>query len=84
MEHEKEHHYAECAERIDERGEQRDRRNQVSQNIEEGKDEIPNQESRHQNHSDQCQQGRIFECHNRSMNVGSVKPQLGRLLHSFA
>ena len=41
MEHEKEHYHAEAAKRIDERGEQRDRRNQTPQEIEEVEDERP-------------------------------------------
>ena len=41
MEHVKEHHYAECAKRIDERREQRYRRNQTPQEIEEVEDERP-------------------------------------------
>lgn len=72
VEHVKEHHHAEGAKRIYERRKQRDRRNQVPQDIEEGEDECPDQESRHQYRSDQCQQRRIFECHGRSMNAASV------------
>ena len=41
MEHEKEHHYAECAKRIDEQREQSYRRNQTPQQIEEVEDEHP-------------------------------------------
>jgi hypothetical protein len=72
MEHEKEHHHAEAAKSIDEGLEQRYRRNQTPQQIEQVEDEIPHQKSRHQNRSDQCQQRRVFECHGRSMNVASV------------
>ena len=71
MEHEKEHHHHEATKRIDERGEQRDRRNQATQQIQQVDDEIPHQKSRHQNRSYQCQQRCIFECHGRSMNVAS-------------
>jgi len=80
MEHEKEHHHAEATKRIDERGEQRDRRNQAPQQIEEVEDEIPHQKSRHQSRSDPCQQRRIFECHGRSMNAGSDSRNSGSRL----
>ena len=73
MEHEKEHHHAEATKRVDERREERDRRNQATQQIEQVEDEIPHQKSRHQNRSDQCQQRRIFECHGRSMDAGSAR-----------
>ena len=77
MEHEKEHHHAEATKRVDERREERDRRNQATQQIEQVEDEIPHQKSRHQNCSDQCQQRRIFECHGRSMNVASDSRKSG-------
>lgn len=80
MEHEKEHHYAECAKRVDERGEQRDRRNQATQQIEQVDDEIPRQKSRHQYCPNQRQQRRIFECHGRSMNAVSVSRNSGFVL----
>jgi hypothetical protein len=41
MEHEKEHHHAEATKRINERREERDRRNQAPQEIEEVEDELP-------------------------------------------
>jgi hypothetical protein len=75
MEHEKEHHHAEATKRVDERREERDRRNQATQQIAQVEDESPHQKSRHQNRSDQCQQRRIFECHGRSMNVAGVWQQ---------
>jgi len=68
----KEHRHAQGAKRIDERREQRQRRNQAPQHIEEGEDERPHQKSCHQNRSDQRQQRSIFECHGRSMNIASV------------
>jgi hypothetical protein len=68
----KEHSHAEAAKCIDERREQRHRRNQVAQDIEEGGDERPYRKSRNQNRPDQRQQRRIFECHGRSMNAGGV------------
>jgi hypothetical protein len=43
MEHEKENHHAEATKRIDERREQRYRRNQATQQIEQVEDEIPHQ-----------------------------------------
>jgi hypothetical protein len=77
MEHEKEHHHAEATKRVDERREERDRRNQATQQMEQVEDEIPHQKSRHQNRSDQCQQRRVFKCHARSMNVASVSRNSG-------
>jgi hypothetical protein len=35
-------------------------------------DEVPHQESRYQNRSDQCQQCGVFERHGRSMNGAGV------------
>ena len=83
MEHEDEHHHAEATKPIDERREERDRRNQATQQIEQVEDEIPHQKSRHQNRSDQCQQRRIFECHGRSMNVVSDSRNSGSFRLGF-
>ena len=80
MEHEKEHHHGQGAKRIDQRREERDRRNQAPQDIKEGEDEIPRQKSRHQNCADQCQQRSVFECHGRSMNVAAVGRNSGSYL----
>ena len=80
VEHVKEHHHAEAAKSIDEGLEQRDRRNQAPQEIEEVEDEIPHQKSRHQNRADQSQQRRIFKCHGRSMDARSVGRNSGRTL----
>jgi hypothetical protein len=77
MEHVKEHHHADATKRIDEGREQRDRRNQTTQHIEEIEDERPQQESRHQNRPYQCQQGCILECHGRRMNGVSVGRNYG-------
>ena len=76
MEHEKEHHDAEGAERINEGCEQGDGGNQVPKHIEEGEDEIPQEQNRHQNCSDQSEQRSVFKSHSRSMSAASVGPQL--------
>jgi hypothetical protein len=76
MEHVKEHHHAEATKRIDERREQRYRRNQTPQEIEEVEDEIPRQQSRHQYRPDQCQQRRIFEGHGREYERRECRAQL--------
>src|ERR1019366_3089356 len=81
IEHEKEHHHAEAAKRINERREQHYRRNQAPQEIEEVEDELPHLKSRHQNCADQCQQRSVFECHGRSMNVAGVSRNIGSSLH---
>jgi len=52
VEHVEEHHHAEAAKRIDKRLEQHDRWNHAPQDIEEGEDKIPDEESRHQNRPD--------------------------------
>ena len=72
MEDVKEHSHGEASKRIDERREQQYRRNHAPQEIEDGEHERPHQKSRYQNCPDQCQQCRIFECHDRSMNIASV------------
>jgi hypothetical protein len=72
MEHVKEHSDAEASKSINQRGEQRYRRNQAPQDIEEGGDEPPHHEGRDQNRAEQCQQRRIFECHDESMNIASA------------
>ena len=53
VEHVKEHHYTEAAKSIDKRLEEHDRWNHAPQDIEEGENKIPYEESRHQNRSDQ-------------------------------
>src|SRR6202453_5301397 len=83
MEHEKKHHHAEATKRVDERREERDRRNQATQQIEQVEDEIPHEKNRHQYRPDQCQQRSIFECHGRSitlpLSAATLAPALGLL-----
>jgi hypothetical protein len=72
MEHVKEHGHTEASERIDERRQQHYCKNQTSHGIQDVEDEVPHQESRYQNRSDQCQQCGVFERHGRSMNGAGV------------
>jgi hypothetical protein len=69
VEYEEEHGHADRTKRIDERPEQHYRGNYTLQNVQHIENEIPNQNSRHQNRSDQSQQGSTFERHARSMNA---------------
>jgi hypothetical protein len=82
MEHVKEHGHCEATERINERREKHRRRNQTAQDIKEGEDERPQQESRLQNSSDQCQQCRILECHDSEYERWQCWPQLWLLLEN--
>ncbi len=63
--------HSQAAKCINERGKQRHRRNQIPQDVEEGEDEIPEQESRHQYRPHECQQRRIFQSHGGSMKRSS-------------
>ena len=83
MEYVKEYSHTEATKRINERREQRYRRNQVPQYIEKGEDERPQQKSRHQNRPNHCQQRRIFDGHGRSMTAVSVRRNSGSVHLGF-